>query len=82
MAITRDEMIKILAEADPLGLIFDGGPEDEYAREADSILGLVGVPTLTEITGIFAVSFSDPGACRRETARWIVEEMTRRDTRR
>ena len=33
--------------------------------------------TLTEITGVFAVSFGDPGACRRETARWIAAEMAR-----
>ena len=78
MAIARDEMIRILAEADPVGLITNGAPPDEYAADADSILELKGVPTLTEITGIFAVSFSEPGACTRETARWIVEEMARR----
>jgi len=78
MAIARDEMIRILAEADPVGLIAGGAPADEYASEADEILALQGVPTLTEITGIFAVSFSEPGACTRETARWIVEEMARR----
>jgi len=81
MAITRDELTEILAEADPVGLIAGGAPRDEYAAEADEILALRGVPTLTEITGIFAVSFSDPGACTRETARWIVEEMTRRAAR-
>ena len=78
MAITRDELIRILAEADPVGLVAAGGPLDEYAAEADAILGLRGVPKLTEITGVFAVSFSNPGACPRETARWIVEEMARR----
>lgn len=78
MAITRDELIRILAEADPVGLIANGAPQDEYAGEADAILALRGVPQLTEITGVFAVSFSEPGACTRETARWIVEEMTRR----
>ena len=78
MAIARDEMIRILAEADPVGLIAGGAPADEYASEADEILALQGVPTLTEITGVFAVSFSEPGACTRETARWIVEEMARR----
>jgi hypothetical protein len=78
MAIARDEMIRILAEADPVGLIANGAPPDEYAAEADSVLALKGVPTLTEVTGIFAVAFSEPGACTRETARWIVEEMTRR----
>jgi hypothetical protein len=78
MAITRDELTKILAEADPVGLIAAGAPLDEYAAEAESILGLRGVPTLTEITGIFSVRFSTPGACSRETARWIVEEMVRR----
>ncbi len=81
MAITRDELTEILAEADPVGLIAGGAPRDEYAAEADEILALRGVPTLTEITGIFAVSFSDPGACTRETARWILEEMTRRAAR-
>jgi hypothetical protein len=82
MAITRDELIKILAQADPVGLIASGAPKDEYAREADSILGLKGVVTLTEITGVFSVSFSEPGACTRETARWIAEEMVRRDSSR
>ncbi|MCA0297320.1 MAG: hypothetical protein LCH96_18815 [Actinobacteria bacterium] len=78
MAITRDDMIRILAQADPVGLIANGAPDDEYAAEADAILALQGVPQLTEITGVFAVSFSEPGACTRETARWIVEEMGRR----
>ncbi len=78
MAITRDEVIRILAEADPAGLIAAGAPRDEYAAEADAILALRGVPKLTEITGIFAVSFSDPGTCTRETARWIAEELVRR----
>lgn len=78
MAITREELIRILAEADPVGLIADGAPQDEYAAEAEAILALRGVPKLTEITGVFAVSFSDPGACTRDTARWIAEEMVRR----
>lgn len=78
MAITREELIRILAEADPVGLVAEGAPVDEYAAEADAILGLRGVPQLTEITGVFAVSFGDPGACTRETARWIAEEMVRR----
>ncbi|MBK8461733.1 MAG: hypothetical protein IPL36_01290 [Nigerium sp.] len=78
MTIARDELIRILAEADPVGLVGNGAPKDEYAAEADAILGLQGVPTLTEITGVFAVSFSDPGACPRETARWIAHEMERR----
>jgi hypothetical protein len=82
MAITRDELIKILAQADPVGLIAKGSPEDEYAREADAILELQGVITLTEITGVFTVSFSEPGACPRETARWIAEEMARLDSSR
>lgn len=77
MAVTREALISILAEADPVGLIANGAPADEYAREADAILELQGVVTLTEITGVFAVSFSEPGACPRETARWIVEQMTR-----
>ncbi len=77
MAISRDELIRILAEADPVGLIAGGAPNDEYAPEADSILGLHGVPTLTEITSVFGVSFGDPGACRRETARWIAEQIAR-----
>ncbi|HHU38489.1 MAG TPA: hypothetical protein GXZ45_04305 [Propionibacterium sp.] len=80
MALTRAQMIEILAEADPVGLIEAGAPRDEYASEADEILSLRGIPQLTEITGIFAVSFSDPGACERETARWIVDEMQRRAT--
>lgn len=80
MAITRDDMIRILAEADPVGLIAGGGPADEYATEADAILALRGVPQVTEITGIFAVSFSEPGACTRDTARWIAEEMVRRSS--
>lgn len=78
MALTRDEMIRILAEADPVGLIAAGAPSDEYAPEAESILALHGVPQLTEITGVFAVSFSEPGACTRDAARWIAEEMVRR----
>jgi hypothetical protein len=78
MAISREELIEILAEADPVGLIASGAPRDEYAAEADAILELHGVPQLTEITGVFAVSFSEPGACPRETARWIVDEMARR----
>lgn len=77
MALTRDQMIEILAQADPVGLLAAGAPRDEYAAEADEILTLRGVPQLSEITGVFAVSFSDPGACSRETARWIVEEMSR-----
>lgn len=80
MAISRDTMIMILAEADPVGLIAGGAPRDEYSAEADDILALRGIPQLTEITGVFAVNFSEPGACTRETARWIAEEMTRRDT--
>jgi hypothetical protein len=78
MAITRDELIEILAEADPVGIIADGAPRDAYAAEADAILSLKGVPTLTEITSVFTVSFSEPGACTRDTARWITEEMGRR----
>jgi len=78
MAITRSELIRILAEADPVGLIAGGAPRNEYAAEAEAILELHGVPTLTEITGIFAVSFSEPGACTRDTARWIADEIVRR----
>ncbi len=78
MAIGRDALIRILAEADPVGLIAAGAAKDEYAAEADAILALNGVPRVTEITGIFAVSFSEPGACTRDTARWIAEEMVRR----
>ena len=78
MAITRDEMIEILAEADPVGLIARGAPQDAYAAEADAILALKGVPRLTEITSVFTVSFSEPGACSRDVARWITEEMVRR----
>jgi hypothetical protein len=82
VAISRNELIEILAEADPVGLVANGAPRDEYAAEADAILGLKGVVTLTEVTGVFAVSFSEPGACTRETARWIVDEMSRRDAAR
>lgn len=78
MVLSRDDMISILAEADPMGLVAAGAPRDEYADEADAILALRGVPQLTEITGVFSVSFSEPGACTRETARWIVDEMQRR----
>jgi len=78
MPISRDALISILAEADPVGLVAGGAPADEYARGADAILELHGVVTLTEITGVFAVSFSEPGACPRETARWIVEQMAQR----
>lgn len=81
MAISRDELIQILAEADPVGLIADGAAPDAYAAESDAILALRGVPTLTEITGVFAVSFSEPGACPRETARWIADQMVRRADR-
>ena len=78
MTITRDELVRILAEADPVGLIASGAPQDANAVEADAILALHGVPTLTEITGVFAVSFSEPGACTRETTRWITEQMALR----
>jgi hypothetical protein len=78
MAVTRDVLIGILAEADPVGLIAKGAPQDVYGAEADAILALKGVPRLTEVTGVFAVSFSEPGACTRDTARWITEEMLRR----
>ncbi len=81
MAIARSELIRILAEADPVGLIEGGAPRDEYAAEADAVLALQGIPTLTEITGIFAVNFSEPGACTRDTARWIANEMVRRADR-
>jgi len=81
MSITREDLIRILAEADPVGLIAGGAPPEEYAPEADAILALHGVPKVTEITGVFAVSFSNPGACTRDTARWIAEEMARRARR-
>ncbi len=77
MAITREQMIEILAEVDPVGLIEVGAPRDEYAAEADEILSLRGIPRLTEITSIFSVSFSNPGACSREDARLIVDEVAR-----
>lgn len=79
MAISRNELIRILAEADPVGLVAGGAPRDTYAREADEILALKPPLQLTEVTGVFSVSFSEPGACSRETARWIVDEMVRRD---
>lgn len=78
MAVSRTELIKILAEADPVGLIAAGAPKNEYANEADAILALKPPIQLTEVTTIFGVSF-EPGACSRETARWIVDEMERRD---
>ncbi|MGL5406300.1 MAG: hypothetical protein ACRDAX_05865 [Propionibacteriaceae bacterium] len=78
MAISRDELIKILAQADPVGLIAQGAPKNEYAAEADAILALPEI-TLTQITTIFTVNFSEPGACSREAARWIADEMIRRD---
>lgn len=78
MAISRDELIRILADVDPVGLVRQGAPKDEYAAEADEILALETV-TLTDITTIFAVSFTEPGACSREDAAWIVDEMRRRD---
>ncbi len=78
MAITRDELIAILAKADPVGLIAGGAPRDEYSAEADAILALNGVPRISEITGVFAVSFSEPGACTRDIAHWIAEEIAQR----
>lgn len=60
MAISRDELIKILAGADPMGLIAQGGLADEHARETDAILDLQGVIQLTETTSIFTVSFGEP----------------------
>ncbi|WP_040162014.1 hypothetical protein [Nigerium massiliense] len=78
MAISRDALITILAEADPAGLIAAGAPHDEYSAEADAIASLEGIPTLTEITSIFGVHFEDPGICRRETARWIAEQIAAR----
>lgn len=77
MAVTRDELILILAKADPVGLIAAGAPKDEYSAEADAILALQGVPRVSEITGVFAVNFSDPGACTRDAARWIADEVAR-----
>lgn len=74
MNISREDMIEILAQADPVGLIEGGAPRDEYSPEADAILELQGIPQLSEITSIFGVNF-EPGACQRETARWIVDEM-------
>lgn len=79
MAISRNELIRILAEADPMGLVASGAPKDEYAPEADEILSLVPPIQVTEVTGVFSVSFNEPGACSRETARWILDEMVRRD---
>ncbi len=72
-------MMRILAEADPAGLVATGAPADEYSAEADAILALRGVPTLTEITTVFGVSFGDPGICTRETAAWIAEQMALRN---
>lgn len=75
MAISRDALIEILAQADPMGLVATGAPRDEYAAEADAILSLHEPIQLSEVTSIFATTFSEPGACSRETARWIVEQM-------
>ncbi len=77
MAVTRDDLILILAKADPVGLIAAGAPQDEYSAEADAILALQGVPRVSEITGVFAVNFSDPGVCTRDAARWIADEVAR-----
>ena len=74
---TRD-IIGIPRRSGPAG-VAGGAPRDAYAAEADAILALKGVPRLTEITAVFTVSFSEPGACTRETARWITEEMARRE---
>ena len=65
----RDPELDAIVEAEDAGSVYS---------EADEILKLHGVPQLTEITGVFAVSFSEPGACSREKARWIAEEMVRR----
>jgi len=46
MAITRETLIEILAEADPVGLIAHGAAPEEYGAEADAILALRGVPRL------------------------------------
>lgn len=78
MVITRDVLINILAATDPVGLIAGGAPQDEYAAEADAILALQGVPKVIEITGVFAVSFSEPRACTRDSAldlrQWCAEQ--------
>lgn len=71
-------MMAILADVDPVGLIAAGAPADEYAAEADALLALRGRPQLTEITGVFAVSFGEPGACTREQAREIAAAMEAR----
>lgn len=63
-----------------MGLVATGAPADEYLPEAREIMSLHGVPKLTEITSIFAVSFGEPGACPRETARWIAEQMAERSS--
>lgn len=78
MAITRTELIRILAEADPAGLIAQGAPADEYAREADEIITIKD-PGAAEIGEIFAASFSEPGICTRATAVWILDQMRERD---
>lgn len=78
MAISRTELMQILADVDPVGLVAQGASATEYAAEADAILALTEPIQLTEVTSIFAVSFSEPGACSREDARLIVEKMHRR----
>ena len=60
-------------------VLIDRETARSYGAEADAILALKGVPQLTEITGVFTDSFSEPGACTRDTARWITEEMRRRE---
>lgn len=45
---------------------------------ADAIPSSTGVPTLTEITGIFGVSFPATPVLAAETARWIADEMAAR----
>ena len=78
MAISRTELIKILAEADPAGLIASGLSKNEYGREAEEILSIAN-PTVTDITTVFSTSFSEPGICSREIAGWIQDEIRRRD---
>lgn len=78
MAISRTELLRILAEADPAGLVADGGGRNAYAAEADEIITIAN-PTVTDITTVFSASFSEPGICSREVAGWIQEEMRRRD---
>ena len=54
MNIARDDLIMILAEADPVGLIANGAPRDEYAAEADAIYTRRCVPEKARLDLMYA----------------------------